>query len=174
MLYFLKILICCLIWHCIFSFSVKSFSFIKRGVSFQMLGCIFVTGLCIVLWKPSTMFFVLAILSYICWCSIVLWGRWVQNYASLKTIATTTTITMHHCIGCIYRVHIYEDKMYIIMRVLHQIEMKTKLSNQTVNPLFFLLFMAKLPYNQLVIWQKCLWQRLLGKNTRHILSYNCS
>ena len=46
-----------------FFFFAKISSFIKRGTSFQKLGCIFVPEFRIVLWKPSTLVFVLGISS---------------------------------------------------------------------------------------------------------------
>ena len=77
-----SILYSCLLIHSLFSIRkifTKISSFIKRGISFQTLGCVFVTELCVALWKP------LLCCVYLACChtsvdrgSKVLWETWVQ------------------------------------------------------------------------------------------------
>ena len=47
--FFFCLLTCLLVQHDAFSFFAKISSFIKRGISFQILGCVFVPELCVVL-----------------------------------------------------------------------------------------------------------------------------
>ena len=70
-----------------FFFSAKISSFIRRGISFQILGCMFIPKLCIALWKPLHCCVFLAS----CNMSVdkhsrVLWEMWVQicNFQALN------------------------------------------------------------------------------------------
>lgn len=132
---FFCLLICPLIWHHTCPFSAKISSFAKRGVS-QILRCSLVTELCITLWQPST--------PACCHMpaerqSKVLAEMWVPNSVSLYR-PLWGWVTWHK----------------------NGSPAAMEKWNKTVNQLFsFLSFMAKLPYSQLVMQQKCLLLRCL-------------
>lgn len=130
-----------LIWHYTFSLFTKIFSFIKRGISFHIIGCIFVTlyrtvkVFCIVLCSWHTVTFVDT-------CSQILQEMWAQNSVTAQTIMRLRC--MQYTNGSTSSMGKW---------------------NQTVNELLFLSFMAKLPYTQLAMWQKCLQQKCLQQRS---------
>lgn len=130
-----------LVWHHTFYSWLTFFSFIRRGVSFQTLGCVFVSELCTALLKRLTLLCVLGMLSRPSTDIPEFYGKCGFNCVMWSPLAS-----LRFC--------------DINMGVPGPWGYETKLSDQTVNQLFYPLFQNCLS-GQLVMRWRCLGQRSL-------------
>ena len=134
-----------------------------------MLRCIFITELCIVLWKRlhCCVFLACCHLSLDI-CSKVLWEIQVQvcAFEALGLFLFQYSVFQNErpTLGANHR---RSSISSIKPSITSPMGGDATCWNQTVKLktvnqfFFFLIFQAKLPYGKLLLWQKCLWQRCL-------------